>query len=233
MKKKNILLLLGCVLGFMACQKSEVGTWNNQGAIRFAEKADTTRFTFAYIEGDETVLEFPLVLEGAYASRARTIAVEVLRDVNNAQTRYEILTPVKLEANADTAWLNVKVYRTENLQEERDTLTFQIVPSEDLLAGDKDYLIHTLTLYDRIEEPSWWREPFKGQDYLGDFSELKMQIIQEVFGTTEYFPFDYEMLMQLYPDTYALESTYRAYKFKNYVAENYPEVEWGYAYDWL
>lgn len=232
MKRKNILLLLFCVLGITACHKSEVETWNNMGAIRFAN-ADTTRFTFAYLEGDETVLEIPMVLEGEYASRRREVAIKVAREVSNELTRYEILTPVELEANADTAWLKIKIYRTENLQQERDTLTLQIESSKDLLAGDKDYLLHTLTLYDRIEEPSWWREPFMGLDYLGEFSELKMQIIQEVFGTTDYFPFDYTMLMQFYPDNYATEYTYRVYRFKNFVAENYPEVEWGYAYDWL
>ncbi len=232
MKKRNILLLLGCLLGLCACHKSEVGTWDNMGAIRFMKSADTTRFTFAYIEEDETILEIPMVLEGDYAPRAREISVRVIREVGNKQTRYEMLEPIELEADADTAWLRLKLYRTANLEQERDTLSFQIESSKDLLAGDKDYLVHTLTLYDRIEEPSWWREGWN-QDYLGSFSELKMQIIYDVFGTTDYYPFDTEVLMTLYPNDYTVEYTYRVYKFKTYVAENYPDVVWGDYYEWL
>lgn len=227
-KIKHVLayLVLDCVM-LVGCQKDELMMWDNRGAIRF-ENTDTLRFTFAYMENPESdIVSFPMILSGYVTDYDRHVNVQVVSEARDAQTRYEILSST-LEAGQDTAYLQVRVYCTANLQERRDTITFAIVDSEDLLAGDKDMLIHSLTLYNRIEQPEWWNA-----DYFGEFQEVKMEIVNEVFGTTEYFPFDTNMLMEQYPDNFMVEYTYRVGVFKTYVSENHPELVWGPFYDYL
>lgn len=233
--KTNCIIALITLFSMAACQKDEIMTWNNRGAICF-ETTDTLRFTFAYMENPESaVVEFPMLLSGYVSDKAREVNVQVISPARNPESRYEIISSC-LEAGCDTAYLRVRVYCTPNLLQQRDTITFGIRDSEDLLAGDKARLTHSLTIYNRIEQPSWWDKVSLGsspQDYLGTFTETKMQILYELFGTTDYYPFDFDKLMELYPDDFSIEYTYRVDRFKNYVSENFPELTWGPYYDYL
>lgn len=214
----------------ISCSKDELMSWDNRGAVRF-ENTDTLRYTFAYMQNPTSdIVEFPLILSGFVTNTDRSINIRVVSEARNPQTKYEIM-PAVLEAGQDTAYLKVKIYCTENLITERDTLTFEVFDSNDLLAGDKDYRIHSLTIYNRIERPTWWDTNVEG--YMGSFEETKMVIFQELFKTTDYYPFNTDILMELYPEDFMIEYNYRVSVFKKYVKENYPDLQWGMYYDYL
>lgn len=138
----KLLVTLPVLALFIACQTTTVELYDRETDGMYFKKSvannlsqeDTIRLAFGslpdpYVES--AVFAIPVSLMGSIADTDREFGVEVLKDKTNPDTRYEILRPLILEAGADNATINIRVWRTENLSV-RDTITLQLVPTSDL-----------------------------------------------------------------------------------------------------
>lgn len=156
---KNILYFtIGFLLIMTACSKSEIDTWDARPRVWFTNSNDTTLFSFyTQPEGTtESVVEVPISMAGRVADEDRTVTVKDLGSSPfNPGSRYEIVSAV-IPAGEVTGTLQVKVYKTENLEEASDTLNFEIYGSEVFEVGLSDYLHHAIIISSSLAKPSWW-----------------------------------------------------------------------------
>ena len=185
---KNILYFTIVFLLIMtACSKSEIDTWDARPRVWFTNSNDTTLFSFyTQPEGTtESVVEVPISMAGRVADEDRTVTVKDLGSSPfNPGSRYEIVSAV-IPAGEVTGTLQVKVYKTENLEEASDTLNFEIYGSEVFEVGLSDYLHHAIIISSSLAKPSWWDST--ADRYVGYYSEKKLEIIYTVLGSDEIF----------------------------------------------
>jgi hypothetical protein len=170
-----------------ACSKSEIDTWDARPRVWFTNSNDTTLFSFyTQPEGTtESVVEVPISMAGRVADEDRTVTVKDLGSSPfNPGSRYEIVSAV-IPAGEVTGTLQVKVYKTENLEEASDTLNFEIYGSEVFEVGLSDYLHHAIIISSSLAKPSWWDST--ADRYVGYYSEKKLEIIYTVLGSDEIF----------------------------------------------
>ena len=185
---KHILYFtIGFLLIMTACSKSEIDTWDARPRVWFTNSNDTTLFSFyTQPEGTtESVVEVPISMAGRVADEDRTVTVKDLGSSPfNPGSRYEIVSAV-IPAGEVTGTLQVKVYKTENLEEASDTLNFEIYGSEVFEVGLSDYLHHAIIISSSLAKPSWWDST--ADRYVGYYSETKLEIIYTVLGSDEIF----------------------------------------------
>jgi len=170
-----------------ACSKSEIDPWDARPRVWFTNSNDTTLFSFyTQPEGTtESVVEVPISMAGRVADEDRTVTVKDLGSSPfNPGSRYEIVSAV-IPAGEVTGTLQVKVYKTENLEEASDTLNFEIYGSEVFEVGLSDYLHHAIIISSSLAKPSWWDST--ADRYVGYYSEKKLEIIYTVLGSDEIF----------------------------------------------
>ena len=127
----------------------------------------------------------PISMAGRVADEDRTVTVKDLGSSPfNPGSRYEIVSAV-IPAGEVTGTLQVKVYKTENLEEASDTLNFEIYGSEVFEVGLSDYLHHAIIISSSLAKPSWWDST--ADRYVGYYSEKKLEIIYTVLGSDEIF----------------------------------------------
>lgn len=188
--KRNIIyssIIALVLLSICGCQKESIPTWTEKGSIWFnlSNQKDTMTFTFASLPDDSTeaIVKLPIALCGAINSKDRTIDIAIAQEPHNAKTKYEIQQPISLLADSTSAFLKVKVWRTDNLNEERDTIAFSLKASEDLDVAFTSHLTCYLVLSNHYEKPDWWNA---NMDYfLGEYNEEKLRIINLVLGSTD------------------------------------------------
>ncbi|MCQ4872313.1 DUF4843 domain-containing protein [Butyricimonas paravirosa] len=181
---KNILYIIVTLVLITACSKSEIDTWNIRSRVWF-QKANDTIFSSFYAQPEGTteyVVEIPISMAGPIFETDREVTVRILESVNS---RCDILSAV-VPAGEITGVLQVKVYRTDYLETANDTISFEICASEVFEVGLVDYLNNTLILSTKLSRPSWWDDYYAAY-YIGFYSELKLGIIYNVFGTDQVF----------------------------------------------
>lgn len=158
---------------------------SNNGAVEF--QVDTTRLAFGMLPDpsvESSVFTVPTYLIGAMAGYDREVNVEVLREPRNSGTRYEIVRPLLLKAGETSANIDIRIWRTDNLMVERDTIVIGLKDSKDLVMKVKDdFLSRCITIYGGFDRPTWWNEQYVNE-VIGRFHEIKMEILLEVLGST-------------------------------------------------
>lgn len=175
-------------LAVAACSKSEIATWDAKPRVWFSTANDTALFVFSsQPEGTtESVVPLKIEIAGKLADTDRSVQVN---DLGGSQftrgTRYEIVSAI-IPAGKTRGEVLVKLYKTENLETANDTLTFQIVPSEDFEVGlSDDDLRNVIIVADTWFQPAWWDT--SAESWLGYYSEKKLEIIYTVLGSEELF----------------------------------------------
>lgn len=169
-------------MGFsISCTTSEIPEWTAEGRIWFTSK-DTTSFTFAlYPDSASKVIEIPISLAGNLAGNDREIKISIASDFRNDSTKYKILSPTVIPKDSSNGYLKICVYKTANLNNARDTITFAIENSDQLVTGLSSYLKNSLIVYSKFVKPDWWT---KTATYtLGRYTEMKLGVVFKVLGT--------------------------------------------------
>ena len=181
--KKNIITLIlffATVISMVGCSKEEVSIWTEKGRVWFTS-VDTVSFTFAqHTDVPSYVVQLPITLAGNIADKDRIVNVSVSSAARNSKTKYEIESPVVIQKDSTSGFLNVKVYKTDNLDVAADTISFKISSSDDLITGLDAYLTKTLIVYNHYVKPAWWGMYTSWE--LGRCTELKLSIIDKVVG---------------------------------------------------
>lgn len=190
MKNTIKVIAAGCIaLALLcSCRTEKVMTFEPVDCVFFQNVGtteDTLRFAFGLLPDptvESAVFTAEVNIAGTSAPRDREFYVDVLKDAGNPQTRYEIITPSVLKAGETVAGVEIRLWRTPNLDTTRDTVTVVLRGSADLIADLSDNTTRCITFYNPIDMPSWWT---KNATHLGRYHEIKLQVLQIVLGSME------------------------------------------------
>jgi hypothetical protein len=211
--KKNILFIITLICmacGIVSCSKSEIPTWTDTARIWFTSN-DTTSFTFAlFPDSVSKEIDIPLSVAGNVESYDRTFDVSVISNFRNSSTKYEVIKPTIILKDSTSGYLRLRVYKTDNLNTARDTITFQLNNTEDFVTGLTDYLKSSLIVYNKFVQPTWWT---RSATYtLGRYTELKLSIIYKVLGSVSESPLSSDKA----------KKAYNVYMLNKYCTDNGP-----------
>ena len=180
-----ILLGLGFVVNFVACQEDEIDFYTGPVAINMAiNEGDGT---FVQGESDqEKVFKIKLSVQGDI-SKDRVLQLAFgEQHTAVAGTNFDLPMSVNIEAGRQDTIIECKVYRTGLTKE---PLFFDLVvdPTGDFVGGVDDELVVKLM----IGFPTQWQDPtgWAAEYYLGECTQAKYQFVFEQLGTldlTEY-----------------------------------------------
>lgn len=183
---KMHFIILGTLLVILTnCSESNIDKWNAKGYVWFT--AENNDFTFRNQPevkvGDSYLVPIPLSVATTVSDRDRIVNVEIIRQPEDNRTKYEVQTPVKFRAGHIIDTLFVKVTNSEHLNSVHDTITLQLLPSEDFDLGLNNGIKTNLCLFNGFSKPDWWTRDC--ESYFGYFSSLKMEIYFNVVGHTD------------------------------------------------
>ena len=187
MKIKGIIAGFLILTTFFSCETEKVMTFEPLTCVYFANATDTSRFSFGTavdLNAESAIFTIPVNIIGSATNRDREFFVETLEGAKDAQTRYEIIQPSLLKANRDTAYIEIRVWKTPNLEIDRDAITIVLKGSNDLIADMENNSSRCVTFYGKIDRPSWWTVANETTHY-GRFHEIKMKILNIVLGSMD------------------------------------------------
>lgn len=206
---KNALYITLFLMFITSCSKDEIGTWQVGPCVWFTKANDTTTFSF-FSQPEETteyVVEIPISMAGTVSESDREVMVKDLGS-RNPESRYEL--SASIPAGEVTGSLRVKVYKTGNLSEARDTIGFEICASEVFEVGLSAYLRNTLIVSNLLAKPAWWNSSALWA--VGYYSDKKLEIIYKVLGSDEVFANN--------PSFYGNDISVAIYKLNQYCKKN-------------
>ena len=186
MKLKGVIAGFLILTVFFSCETEKVAPIG-EACVYFANARDTSRFTFGTLDDptvESAIFTIPVIIAGATADHDREFFAETLREAKNTQTKYEIIRPSILKAHKDTGYIEIKLWRTPNLDTKRDTITIVLKGSSDLIADMEQNSTRCVTFYNKIDKPTWWTTTHERYS-LGRFHEIKMEILWIVIGSID------------------------------------------------
>lgn len=181
------IVIITIILVVMACSKSEIETWDAKPRANFYMADDTVLFLFnTQPEGTtEGIVKLSITMAGKLADVDRHVAIKDLGGSPfNPGSKYEIISAI-IPAGKKKGEVQVKVYKTENLDVANDTLSFEVVASEEFETGQPDYLHNSIIISNLWTQPLWWDSSAEAR--LGYYSKKKLEIIYTVLGSEEVF----------------------------------------------
>lgn len=185
MRKLSYMLLTAfAALQLASCGDSEIDSWQSK-YVWFTD----TLVNFSNMqqpdvaEGGTLVAAIPLTVAADVSDKDRTVNVEVVGQPKDSRTRFEVQNPVKVRAGRLVDTMYVNVINSSHLDQVYDSITFRVLPSEDFEPGLLAYQKTTLCLHNGYTQPSWWTSSCN--NYLGYFTQLKMEVYAKVTGGTE------------------------------------------------
>ena len=200
---KTIIYSLLLILFLVACSKSEIALWKAKSSVWFTNPEDTLIFTFYSQPTDVTeyVLELPVSMAGEISEIDRNLVIKDLGGLYQ-DTHYEIISAM-VPAGGIGGSLNIKIFKTANLDIANDTISFELCSSELFDLGlTSDYMINTIVISNLLAKPTWWNRD--AESYLGYYSDKKMEIIYaypgafELFNGENYNWYDDEIIVMIY-----------------------------------
>lgn len=180
MKTSKITPICAALLLLTSCSIDKLDTWTDLSRVWFPS-SDTlvvASFKKQPAATSDFTVEIPITMAGKVVNYDREINIEVASDKKNSQTKYEITRPVIIPADSTAGIMKVKVYKTDNLAVEADTVKFAISSSKDLLPGLQKNIKCTLVLINKYTRPWWWYD-----SSCGTYSEAKHDVLFIVLGS--------------------------------------------------
>lgn len=171
----RLLVLLGVVVGFVACEKDIDGFQNDRPMIYFnlpyetdsygkdlPTRVDGLEYSFALddVEVQTYVFEVPIGTIGLATDKERTFKVEVIKEETTAMDGDWDRTSIEnqvIESGSMTSTLKVPVFRA-NVGEEARIITLRLVSNDNFSVGYENLLKAKLTFSDILNPPSWWQD---------------------------------------------------------------------------
>jgi len=185
---KKFLVIFSAMSLLIACEAEQVMLFDPaMDGVQFESPADTSRFTFAMLPDpnvESTIFTVPVLLAGRIANHDRRFYVDILEGARHPGTRYEIIQPSILKAGEHIANIEIRVWRTPNLDEENDMITIALRGSSELVSKFALHSTHTPTFGTRFERPIWWSDS-NARTTFGRWHSLKLEVLLRVLGSIE------------------------------------------------
>lgn len=188
MKKYFIYITGLCIIGFTACKKSEIETYDSENYIQFEKSVkDSVKYSFMLFPGVD-VAEVPVVVSmSSFAStEGKEYRIEVDSKQTTAQegTHYSLPGNYKFPSGSIDDTLYVKFYRTAEMAETSYRLVLKVVANQNFNIGQEEYRTHVIWVNDIISEPEWWSK--YRSTFLGNYSDSKYRLFIEQTGVADF-----------------------------------------------
>lgn len=222
------LMILSCMVWMTGCERDMMDFegrdaiyFDVQRGVAWTDSARWARYwftevNFINVQGDTLDISLKVGLGGRVTDYPRPFSIEVVRDSTTAIEGYDydIRTDWEMPAGAACAYINMQVYKQEDLLDTNRTIMLKVLENEyfttdlsftgalegryDLLDGEKafnpDPRFHTVNLKLEVSRPASWA----GMDYpitaenptpyefglFGAFTAKKYLLMLEVTGFT-------------------------------------------------
>lgn len=140
-------------------------------------RRDTFVYSFAFEKPElkQKTINIPVQIAGYRIDKNRTFNVGIITNATTAVqgVDYEPLqASYTVKAKTGTAYIPLKVNRSNNLMKVAKTIAIELKPSADFELGIKDNQKILISVSDILEEPEWW----EGWKYFfGDYHRIKFQ----------------------------------------------------------
>lgn len=187
---KNITFILILLLGCWGCQEDQLKNYDGEKGVYFGkmgrfgvEYADTTTFSFTFVNVMDTILQIPVRAYGDIAGYDRMFRVKVEGGTAKAGENFEVLQEeYVLPADSIASYIPIHIYR-EGALDTNFSIDLRLLPNQYFTqnlqykknSGDTlDVTRHVLVFSDGLIEPQNWsmlNTPFnKARFYF--FSEM-------------------------------------------------------------
>lgn len=189
--KYSILLLLGCLVGLVSCDK--VGLQEYRADVTyvcFTKSAlqDTMFLSFKVYDKDTVTIPVPVKRMGKYSTEDMEYEMEADMSLTTLpQEYYRVPEKCIFDKCVETDTFYVQLYNYDELQDSSRLLVLKLKPSELIQEGLMENRRYIISATDRLVRPTWWTELNGGhngnyffniaeQYYLGKYSEKKYSI---------------------------------------------------------
>lgn len=181
---KQILLILGILYLFSACEREHIMTYNSDAYVQFTKSVtDSSEFSFTFYPNKDTVeYGVRVKLVGLPVDREREYKVVVVDDYTTAAPgNYVLPERCVFEKNEVQSVIALKFIKTKNLQTTPVRLALRLEANENFKVGETAYSACIIWMNDKISRPAWWNSTIQNS-YLGDYSDKKYRLFIEVTG---------------------------------------------------
>lgn len=189
MKKKYSLKhssLIGILLLIIAfsCSEEKIITYNADNYLQFSQSIKDSSICSFLAYPDFSEIKHPLSVElvGIPENRDRLYKIKVVSELTNApKQNYHVDSEFTFKAGLvkDTCWITLK--KTPEISLKPVRLVVAIVDSDDLKAGQTEYIMNSISITNTISQPSWWTEKITAY-YLGYYSDKKYRLFVKLTG---------------------------------------------------
>ena len=185
---KNIISILGlAVLGFLvhSCEEDEIEQYQESPTVYFSEYSRT--YTFAEnldkLNAGFDTIRLPLQISGSATDYDREVAMEVVSDdsLHTAEENMFNIGKGSIPANMFKGHIPLRVNYTPALDDSIYYIRVRLVPTTDFPAVDLEEHKFTISLTNKMTEPSNWH---RIRRYFGPYSNSWYRFILETTGLT-------------------------------------------------
>lgn len=184
MKQIGYLSFIAFTCLIMGCKKAEIITYNDTHYVQFTKNVvDTVDFSFFFHPGKtEVQVALPVKLIGHMPEQDLSYKIAVVMEDSNAPTKIFALSNTYVFRKGlaqDTAYVTFK--NDDELLTNTYKLSLQIQNSDQVKAGQTNYVTRAFRISDQVTKPTWW-DANMDRFYLGDYSEKKFRAFMQVTG---------------------------------------------------
>ena len=226
--KKLYYIILGLLVGLVACQENDKTDFDSNGAVYFqvnpsswSDTRDSIVYSFAGKDGDSQTLNVQVNLMGETVNYERHVRVVVNSGKTTAQAgiHYAALEEEYiLPAEAFSMNIPVVLYNKDpRLEEEAFQLVLDLEPSDDLELGLTARTTVRVIISNVLTRPYYWEDMYM-DGIFGPYSRVKHEYCIRKLGRD--FPQDSDE----YRTNYGIWKAYGKY-MDNFFYENYPILD--------
>ena len=182
------------LLGFVACDKSEILTYEDVDYIYFdAEVFDDDLFSqtkFSFVFEDDAVTEkayeIPVLVTGKFAGRDRSFQFQIVDSLTTAVEGTHFIIEPNRQAIVDNQTggnVILSLIRTPDLKENDYTIGVELIANDEFQPGINKVFV--LTINDYYSEPDWWYRHEGYYPHIGPFNKTKGILWLEYWGITD------------------------------------------------
>lgn len=186
---KYLLIIVSVLLvSFLySCKIDEIDTYSGENYIYFAHNGkDILEYSFSFHPGkDFDTIPLVVKLIGEIADQDRKIELFVDNDSTTAaQSDFQLPSNVVLRAGHHMDTIDLILYKSEKLLEEKFNIHLKIADGTALLCGPQTNIFLNVLFSDMLSRPGWW-DASVVNNFLGEYSDAKYRYFIEATGVAD------------------------------------------------
>lgn len=170
-----------------SCKIDEIETYSGDNYIFFEHAGEEVlEYSFSFHPGKEKdTIPVILRLVGGVATYDRRVNLYVDNDSTTAtQSDYKLPSDIILRAGHYADTIDLVLYKSDKLLEEKFNINLRIDDSEDLLSGPQTNVYLNVLFSDMLSRPGWWDAGIVN-NFLGEYSDAKYRFFIEATGVVD------------------------------------------------